>query len=425
MSSIRRFAAVLPISLVAFAFAACGDSDDVEETATPTPTATEVSTSPSRTSTSIPTEPSVSPTESPTAETYVDPRFGYSVELPTGWRPAGAFMDAFAATGAYPQGGGHSRDYLVLTGLPEQEEISFVENASSIHGGLTGVEQWLEFFLLGAIEVFPTEQLLSDQLGTVVQGNVKHVVTDIRDATVGNGETATRYTIELQSDYGHFIYDTVFVPSPVPSCQSCTGYILQAAMAGRSLQTPGPTEPPPAAYPVDQFEAIVRSFLPESHVGASRGAPSDLPYAHPSILSGPGSAPVLSSDFSIDEPAGWRRVEPFSTETTDYVAWLDVLASATPPSRGSLAAGSKIQLQRLHGVTLPINVHDFVAHNTTGNPAAGEVLDSGMLLVDGNDAFYARFTTTDEGGTVNVTSIAWQDKRGAWFLTLACPVSRK
>ena len=98
------------------AFGACSDSDNADPstaTVTGSPTA-----SPSPTG-----EPATSPTDSPDPQTYRDARFGYSVELPMGWRPATTFMEAFANSGAVPELGVGAEDYLVLTDLTANKRL--------------------------------------------------------------------------------------------------------------------------------------------------------------------------------------------------------------------------------------------------------------------------------------------------------------
>ncbi|MDO8615622.1 MAG: hypothetical protein Q7T33_07785 [Dehalococcoidia bacterium] len=180
-------------------------------------------------------------------------------------------MDAFAATLGRPQAGGKAEDYTVLTSLTTDEEAEFVSEASGAAGGITGLEPWLEFFLLEAVEIFPTTFDLPAQLQTADQGNVKYLVSDIRDFDLDNGQAATRYTVELDSDYGHFVYDRVFVAAEVNDCSDCKGFIVQTAIAGRTSATPpGTVEPPPAAYPQQEFEETARSAKLHStsaHIG--------------------------------------------------------------------------------------------------------------------------------------------------------------
>lgn len=94
-------------------------------------------------------------------------------------------------------------------------------------------------------------------------GNVNHFVTDVRDIPVGSQLSGTRYTREVLNDYWHYVFDTAFVPGTVGGCPACTGFILETVIAGRSpLESPGPNDPPPAAYPRESFESIVGSFVP-------------------------------------------------------------------------------------------------------------------------------------------------------------------
>jgi hypothetical protein len=210
--------------------------------------------------------PSFTPTPTPSATgtRYTNDKFGYSLELPDGWRVATQFMDAYGPLGAWPQGVGKSEDYAVLTSLSPAEESQFVLRAAAATPPyLTGIEPWLEFFLLSSIEIYPTDVSLSQQVTSATDGNVKHVVTDVVRTSVGGHLEGTRYRVELASDYGHFVYDTVFVTASVNGRPECTGFIIQTVAAGRSSQqSPGPVEPPPAAYPKGEFENVVATFQP-------------------------------------------------------------------------------------------------------------------------------------------------------------------
>ncbi|HVO72220.1 MAG TPA: hypothetical protein VMT24_19350 [Aggregatilineaceae bacterium] len=237
---------ILTLLVTLVLVSACSDDDNA-------------TVSPSPTESSQPTQ-SAARTPTPSG-TYSDDRFGYTVELPQGWRAATAFMDAYGELHARPQGVGNSEDYAVLTDLSADDETEFVQRvASGTPTGLTGIEPWLEFFLLRTVEIYPTDSTREELLNSTTQGNVKHVVTDVRDVELAGARVGTRYDLELDSDYGHFIYDAVYVPSEVSGCSDCTGFVLQTVIAGRTLQSPGPTEPPPAEYPKVEFEQIVSSF---------------------------------------------------------------------------------------------------------------------------------------------------------------------
>ena len=148
--------------------------------------------------------------------TYVNDRYDFSAQLPDGWREATQFMRGFAATGGGAQGGAPADQYVVLTGVSAGQEQTLVTEATNTPPtGITGMEPWLEFFLLDSVQIFPTERDVTDLLRSSDSGNVKYLVTNVRDVTAGT-IPAKRYTLELVSDYGHYIYDTVFVP-PSPS----------------------------------------------------------------------------------------------------------------------------------------------------------------------------------------------------------------
>ena len=199
------------------------------------------------------------PTEQATT-TYSDSRFGYSIDLPSGWRPATDFMSAFASTLGRPQAGGNAEDYTVVTAISPDAESQFVADAPSKLDLLTGLGPWLEFFFLDTVQIFPATRDRDAQLKSADQGSARHIVSNAEDLTLDNGQAATRFTVELFSDYGLFIYDRVFVEGAVTDCPICTGFIIQTAKAGRSLDPPGAVDPPLAAYPVEDFEAIFRSF---------------------------------------------------------------------------------------------------------------------------------------------------------------------
>lgn len=250
MSKLSRLTTILVLSLAVLTIAKCGDSDDdVEETATPTQTTTGAS-SPTATPSGVPTS---TPTESPTVERYVDPRFGYSVELPAGWRQATIFMDAFANTGARYQAGGNSEDYAVFTGVSAAEESDAVDTALANH-------DWIVFFVQDTVEIFPTTHALAAQLTSADEGSVQHLVSNVTEVSLDDDRPATRFTLELYNDEFTFTFDRVFVESTVHGCPTCTGFVIQVAIAGRSFSEPGPVDPPPAAYPVRDFESIFRSF---------------------------------------------------------------------------------------------------------------------------------------------------------------------
>ena len=281
---------------------------------------------------------------------YTDARYGYTVGLPAGWRTAPEFMLAFAETNGRPQAGGNAEDYAVFTSLSADAEAQFVQNARSRADELTGLAGWLEFFLLDTVELFPTARDLNSQLSTADQGNVKHLVSAIEQVSLNTSQTATRYTVELISDYGHYVYDRVFVPSSVVGCPECTGFIVSTAIAGRSPAEPSSQpEPPPAAYPAEEFEAIFRSFrLPEgatptpAKLPDTGGQPSQVEEEFLSFVS-------EDAGFTIEYPASWSPTPPAASPGAFHVAWLDPQALATPTTRGELSSGAKIDLQAIRG----------------------------------------------------------------------------
>jgi hypothetical protein len=159
-------------------------------------------------------------------------------------------MDAFGSSGAEPELGGKAEDYLVLTSLTTEEE------AASIN------PDWLGFFRLATVEIFPIARDLDGQLTSIDGVGYFDNVSNIEEVHLDGGLTATRYTLERYNDENYDILDRAFVPSAVTYCPTCSGFIIQAVVAGRSRSEPaGTVDPPPAAYPVEEFELILRSFL--------------------------------------------------------------------------------------------------------------------------------------------------------------------
>jgi hypothetical protein len=185
-------------------------------------------------------------------------------------------MEAFAPTLARPHGGGRSEDFAVFTALTPDEEAEYVSTASLDPGGITGTEQWIEFFLRETVEVFPTTATLSDQLQTSESGNVGQIVSGVSDFEMESGATATRYMVELFSDYGRFVFDRIFVGASVRGCGECTGFVIQAAVAGRSsAMEPDGGGLPAANYPREAFEQIARSFSLAPAALPDTGGPVD------------------------------------------------------------------------------------------------------------------------------------------------------
>jgi hypothetical protein len=248
---------ILPaLGLIAALGVACGDDDQ--------PTATSPAASVSSVPPNSPTPTAHPSLTSSQGASYTDDQFKYQITLPTGWRFANSFTNAYRSLNAQPQGLGAGQETAVMTSLSAQEESMLLAQAQGTPTGLTGIESWLDFFLHESVEIYPTHLTQQQVLGSVVDGNVKHVVTNVQSVQVAGGTAGTRFDLELQSDYGHFVYDTVFVAASVKGCSGCSGFILQTAVSGRSsLQSPGPVEPPAASYPKNDFEAIFSTFAIE------------------------------------------------------------------------------------------------------------------------------------------------------------------
>ena len=104
----------------------------------------------------------------------------------------------------------------------------------------------------------------------------RDVVSDVDEVALVGGEAATRYKLERYDDELYDIYDRAFVRGDVAGCPDCTGFITQTVKAGRArAETPGATDPPPASYPLDQFEAILRSFR-SPDMAADGGSGGDM-----------------------------------------------------------------------------------------------------------------------------------------------------
>jgi ABC-type glycerol-3-phosphate transport system substrate-binding protein len=135
---------LLPVCAAALlALAACGgmgDEPPVTDTPTPSPGAAPAQ---------------VTPTPSPTAtvQTYRNDRYGYEVAIPTGWRVATVYMDAFAEVLSYPGMAAVTDDYVLLTSLTEGEELAAVEQAFETVA--IGLSPWFGFAEGNAVHISP------------------------------------------------------------------------------------------------------------------------------------------------------------------------------------------------------------------------------------------------------------------------------
>lgn len=305
---------IVPV-LAAILLMGCGDD---ERDSSPTPTVVTATPTSSATSPPAATE---SPPTTATPNVYANERFGYSIELPVGWRPASAYIDAFGATGAEPELGGKAEDYLVLTSLTTEEEAASIDP-----------NNWLGFFRLATVEVFPIARDLDGQLTSIDGVGFFDKVSNIEEVPLDDGLTATRYTLERYTDENYDIFDRAFVPGAVNDCPTCSGFIIQTVVAGRSKSEPaGTVDPPPAAYPVEAFELILQSFrfagalaqptsyLPSIRAGLFRETPDETR-----------AISTASGGFSLEVPAGWR--ETASTDLPGYfhVGWIDPVAQGMP-----------------------------------------------------------------------------------------------
>jgi hypothetical protein len=324
--------------------AACGDDDNAP------------SRTPAGTYTGTPTETAgMTATGSPTGgETYTNERFGYSVVPPSGWRRAYSFMD-YGGTAIHPHGIGYSGGYDVFTDMPEDDERALVERARSSPTGLTGVSRWSDFFLLRTVEIYPTSATREQLLTSVSDGNVWHLVTNVRDVELASGQIATRFDLDISNDHGRFVYDTVFVPT-LENCARCRGFIIETASGGIVSSGPlGTAGVPPAAYPKSEFEWIVTNFQAEllesvlpaffedPYLGFSFSYPGDLVLTD---LTGPtpgaGRERVLYFKSADNRRRGlvvaWYDDDPASLKEWAIIQAACVPDSITPTVLGGVSA---------------------------------------------------------------------------------------
>ena len=161
--------------------------------------------------------------------------------------------------------------------------------------------------------IFPTARSLDDQLASIDGVGYFDKVSNIEVVPLDGGLSATRYTLERYNDENYDIFDRAFVPGAVTDCPTCSGFIIQTVVAGRSKSEPaGTIDPPPASYPLQEFELILRSFR---FTGASANPVRNLAGIRPRSF---GETPDQATAFPrpaavLPSPGG--RVEPRGRST--------------------------------------------------------------------------------------------------------------
>lgn len=401
-----RLQLIVPVFLGILLAAGCGDD---ESDSSPTPTVVTATPTSSATSTPTTTE---SPTATATPNVYFNDRFGYSIELPEGWRPASAYMDAFGASRAEPEVGGKAEDYLVLTSLTTEEETASINP-----------NYWLGFFRLATVEIFPIARDLHDQLTSMDGVGYFDKVSDIEEVPLDGGLTATRYTVERYNDEDYYIYDRAFVPGPVSGCPTCTGFVIQTVVAGRPKSEPATTvDPPPASYPVEEFELILESFRfagalaePDSHLGIR-------PVSFQKTADQVTAFSTVSGGFALEIPTQWKETASSHLPGYFHVGWIDAVAQGMPPLQFDIDQGGGIEIQAMRGEQLFFSEADLVNSiiGAASDPAfSAEVIDSQTTSVDGQEAYLVTYLTSVEDHIERVTKVIWQDEAISFMLRLS------
>jgi len=197
----------------AILFLGCGSTEDISSPSptdlSATPTVSPLTT-PARSET--PDADTLTPTETAAQTIYRNEKYGYQVVLPPGWRVGEAYMQEMAERLSSPAKTIEPEDYVLLTSLTKEEELSAIEAAKTTVA--IGLEPWFRFAEGQAIHIFPLEVLFQgisrEQFVTEVDmAGIVRSNTDVRDVKLDSGESGIRLTRREADDNGDITYDIV------------------------------------------------------------------------------------------------------------------------------------------------------------------------------------------------------------------------